>query len=124
MLAIMKNTLFQTIKNKTVGTRYNYNGMGHDLAGKVMEAVSGKSVFRLFHEYLYEPLGMKNTYHTWDLGYSVHSTAYDLSLLAQMVLNKGSYGGKQYFSENTYEKILCRTIMLKYCPMIPQKDTN
>ena len=80
--------------------------MGHDLAGKVMEAVSGKSVFRLFHEYLYEPLGMKNTYHTWDLGYSVHSTAYDLSLLAQMVLNKGSYGGKQYFSEYTYEKIL------------------
>tara|TARA_X000000950_G_scaffold126842_1_gene158598 strand:- start:3244 stop:5445 length:2202 start_codon:yes stop_codon:yes gene_type:complete len=102
----LENTLFQTIKNKTAGTRYNYNGMGHDLAGKVMEVVSGKSVFRLFYEYLYEPLGMENTYHTWDLGYSVHSTAYDLSLLAQMVLNKGSYGGKQYFSEETYEKIL------------------
>ena len=55
----LENTLFQTIKNKTAGTRYKYNGMGHDLAGKVMEAVSGKSVFRLFHEYLYEPLGMK-----------------------------------------------------------------
>ena len=40
----LENTLFQTIKNKTAGTRYKYNGMGHDLAGKVMEAVSGKSV--------------------------------------------------------------------------------
>tara|TARA_B100001115_G_scaffold5767_1_gene4352 strand:- start:36 stop:584 length:549 start_codon:yes stop_codon:yes gene_type:complete len=88
--------------------------MGHDLAGKVMEAVSGKSVFRLFHEYLYEPLGMKNTYHTWDLGYSVHSTAYDLSLLAQMVLNKGSYGGKRYFSEDTYEKILPKDLKQFY----------
>ena len=110
----LENTLFQTIKNKTAGTRYKYNGMGHDLAGKVMEAVSGKSVFRLFHEYLYEPLGMKNTYHTWDLGYSVHSTAYDLSLLAQMVLNKGSYGGKQYFSEDTYEKILPKDLKQFY----------
>jgi len=110
----LENTLFQTIKNNTAGTRYNYNGMGHDLAGKVMEVVSGKSVFRLFYEYLYEPLGMANTYHTWDLGYSVHSTAYDLSLLAQMVLNKGSYGGKRYFSEDTYEKILPKDLKQFY----------
>lgn len=102
----LENTLFQYIKNDTVGLRYNYNGMGFDLAGKVMEVVSGKSVFRLFHEYIYEPLGMKNTYHTWDLGFSVHSTAYDLSILAQMLLNKGTYDGKKYFSERTYGKIL------------------
>lgn len=102
----LENTLFQYIKNDTVGLRYNYNGMGFDLAGKVMEVVSGKSVFRLFHENIYEPLGMKDTYHTWDLGYSVHSTAFDLSILAQMLLNKGTYDGKKYFSERTYKKLL------------------
>ena len=85
-----------------------------DLAGKVMEVVSGKSIFRLFHEYLYEPLGMENTYHTWDLGYSVHSTAYDLSILAQMVLNKGTYDGKKYFSKDTYEKILPKDLKQYY----------
>ena len=99
----LENTLFQIIKNDTVGTKYKYNGMGFDLAGKIMEVVTGKSIFRLFHEYLYEPLGMENTYHTWDLGFSVHSTAYDLSILAQMVLNKGTYGSKKYFS-----KMKCR----------------
>lgn len=106
----LENTLFQIIKNDTVGTKYKYNGMGFDLAGKIMEVVTGKSIFRLFHEYLYEPLGMENTYHTWDLGYSVHSTAYDLSILAQMVLNKGTYGSKKYFSKETFEKILPKNL--------------
>ena len=106
----LENTLAQVIKNDTVGTKYNYNGMGFDMAGKVMEVVTGKSIFRLFHEYLYEPLGMENTYHTWDLGYSVHSTAYDLSILAQMVLNKGTYGRKKYFSKETLEKILPKNL--------------
>ena len=91
--------------------------MGFDMAGKVMEVVTGKSIFRLFHEYLYEPLGMENTYHTWDLGYSVHSTAYDLSILAQMVLNKGTYGGKKYFSKETFEKILPKNLK-DYIPNI------
>jgi CubicO group peptidase (beta-lactamase class C family) len=49
---------------------------------------------------------MENTYHNWNLGYSVHSTAYDLAILAQMILNKGNYDGKKYFSEDTFIKIL------------------
>ena len=88
--------------------------MGFDLAGKVMEVVSGKSIFRLFHEYLYEPLEMKNTHHNWDLGFSVHSTAFDLSILAQMILNKGIYNGKKYFSEKTFNKILPKDLKQYY----------
>ena len=102
----LENTLILTLQDQHVGTKYNYNGMGHNLAGKVMEVVSGKSIFRLFHEYLYEPLGMENTYHDWDLAIGVYSTAYDLAILAQMILNGGSYGGKTYFSKETFEKIL------------------
>ena len=102
----LENTLILTLQDQRVGTKYNYNGMGYNLAGKVMEVVSGKSIFRLFHEYLYEPLGMENTYHDWDLAISVYSTAYDLAILAQMILNGGSYDGKTYFSKETFEKIL------------------
>ncbi len=110
----LENTLFHTVKSELVGKIYNYNGMGFDLAGKVMEVVSGKSIFRLFHEYLYEPLEMKNTYHNWDLGFSVHSTAFDLSILAQMILNKGIYNGKKYFSEKTFKKILPKDLKQYY----------
>lgn len=114
----LENTLFQSVKNDTVGTLYRYNGMGYDLAGKVMEIVTGKSIFRLFHEYLYEPLGMKNTVHDWDLGYSVHTTAYDLAILAQMILNKGVYNGKRYFSEETFEKIVPKDLNTYYPNLI------
>ena len=102
----LENTLKDVIENDTAGTKHQYNGMGHDLAGKVMELVTGKSVFRLFHEYLYEPLGMDHTIHDFDLGFSVYSTAYDMAILAQMLLNKGTYNGKRYFTEDTFYEIL------------------
>ena len=102
----LDNTLSYIIRKDTVGTEYRYNGTGYDLAGKVMEIITGKSVFRLFHEYLYEPLGMEDTYHEWALGYSVHTTAYDLAILAQMLLQEGKYGGKKYFSKETFKKLL------------------
>ena len=57
---------------------------------------------------------MKNTYHNWDLGFSVHSTAFDLSILAQMILNKGIYNGKKYFSEKTFNKILPKDLKQYY----------
>jgi CubicO group peptidase (beta-lactamase class C family) len=102
----LENTLLHMIEDDIVGISHAYNGMGYDLAGKVMEVVSGKSIFRLFREYLYEPLEMNNTEHDWDLGFSVHSTAHDLAKVAQMVLNKGTYGSLQFFTEETYEKLL------------------
>ena len=116
----LENSLALFIKKDTVGTRYRYNGMGYDLAGKVMEVVSGKSIFRLFREYLYEPLQMENTIHDWDLGYSVHSTALDLAKMAQMLLNKGSYGGLYFFSPATYDKLI-PTDLKQFYPNIDQK---
>ena len=102
----LENTLALAIKDKTVGTKHQYNGMGYDLAGKVMEVVTGKSIFRLFREYLYDPLEMNHTVHDWDLGYSSQSTAYDLAKVGQLLLNGGSYGNLQFFSPETLEKIL------------------
>jgi len=102
----LENTLAMVIKDDTVGRVHLYNGMGYDLAGKVMEAVTGKSIFRLFREYLYDPLEMDYTVHDLDLAFSCNSTAYDLAKVAQLLLNKGTYGDLQFFSPETYEKII------------------
>jgi len=102
----LENTLSLVIKDDTVGTKRQYNGMGYDLAGKVMEVVTGKSIFRLFREYLYDPLEMNNTVHDVDLGFSCNSTAMDLAKVAQLLLNKGTYGNLHFFSPETYEMII------------------
>lgn len=106
----LENTLAMMIKDDTVGTKFQYNGMGYDLAGKVMEVVTGKSIFRLLREYLYDPLEMNHTVHDLDLGFSCQSTAYDLAKVAQMLLNKGTYGNLKFFSQETYDMILPRDL--------------
>lgn len=88
------------------GTRHYYNGMGYNLAGKVMEIVSGKSIFHLFQEYLFAPLGLQNTQLDIDLAYGIRSTAYDMAVVGQMLLNRGTYGDLNFFSEETYEALL------------------
>jgi len=87
------------------GKAYKYNGMGYDLAGKVMEIVSGKSIFRLMHENLFAPLGMKNTTMD-DMASDTTGNAEDIARIGQLLLNKGSYGELEYFSAETFEKLL------------------
>ena len=87
-------------------TRHYYNGMGYNLAGKVMEIVSGKSVFHLMHEYLFAPLQLQHTQLDIDLAYGIRSTAYDMAVVGQMLLNQGNYGDLRFFSEETYEALL------------------
>lgn len=108
----LENTLLHELDD-TVGVLHRYNGMGYNLAGSVMEAVAGKDVFRLLRENLYEPLEMSDTYHDYDLAFSCQSTAYDLAKVAQMLLNKGSYGDLQFFSEDTYRRILPSDLLEK-----------
>ena len=88
------------------GTRHHYNGMGYNLAGKVMEVVSGKSIFHLMHEYLFAPLQLQHTQLAIDLAYGIRSTAYDMAVVGQMLLNQGGYGDLRFFSEETYEGLL------------------
>ena len=96
------------------GKVHEYNGMGYDLAGKVMEIVSGKSIFRLMRENLFDPLEMKNTALEEDLGFSCFSTAGDFAKFGQLLLNKGSYGELEFFSPQTFEKILPKPLSTYY----------
>jgi CubicO group peptidase (beta-lactamase class C family)/acetyl esterase/lipase len=87
------------------GQVHNYNGMGYDLAAKVMEIVSGKSIFRLMRESLFDPLGMSHTTLEEDLGFSCFSTAADFAKLGQLLLNQGAYGELTFFSPQTFAQL-------------------
>lgn len=79
-----------------------YNGMGFDLAGKVMEIVGHKSIFRLFHEDLFQPLGISPKTTIVDLAYGITWRAMDLAHIAQLILNKGSYGDLEFMSPESF----------------------
>lgn len=116
----LDNSLALWLPHLSPGTSHYYNGMGYNLAGKVMEMASGKSIFRLMQEQLFDPLKLKNTLLDEDLAYGTKTTAYDMAVIGQMLLNKGSYGKLRFFSEATYEAIL-PVELEQYFPKIKDK---
>ncbi len=85
------------------GARQEYTGMGYDLAGRLMEAAGGKNVLRVMHENLLEPLGAKHT-SVGDLAGLWYSTSEDMARIGQLLLNRGSYGNRTFFSPETLER--------------------
>jgi len=106
----MDNKIANIITELPVGERYEYNGMGYNLAGKVMEMVSGKSIFRLMRENFFDPLGLEKTILEEDLAFSCHTNARELAVITQLLLNKGSYGNLRFFSSQTVEKFLPKSL--------------
>jgi len=102
----MDNKIASILPELFLGERYEYNGVGYNLAGKVMEMVSGKSIFRLMREHFFDPLKLQNTILEEDLAFGCHTNARELAVIAQLLLNKGSYGDLRFFSPQTYEKLL------------------
>lgn len=87
------------------GKVFHYSNTGLQIAGAVLEKISGKSFKQLFAERLAVPLGMKNT----DFGTAkvslpaggAISTASDYMNFLTMVLNKGRFNGRQIVSEKS-----------------------
>ncbi len=100
----LDNVVLNGMGYLTPGKIHQYNGMGYDLAAKVMEVVSGKSIIRLMQENFFEPLGVKNT-KVDDMACATTSTAEDIARMGQLLLNRGSYGNRQFFFEETFEKL-------------------
>ncbi|NPE27315.1 serine hydrolase [Methanococcoides sp. SA1] len=112
----LENVTFNALELGLVnpGIAHNYNGTGYNLAGRVMEVVSGKSIFRLCHENLFEPLGLEQIVMQEDLAFSANCTAKELATIGQLLLNNGSYGKKQFFSSETFQKILPKDLSKFY----------
>lgn len=89
----------------THGKVFRYSNTGLQIAGAVIEKVSGKSFETLFAERIAKPLEMKNT----DFGKGkvalpaggASSTPNDYMNFLIMILNKGTFNGKRILSENS-----------------------
>lgn len=93
-----------TLEFLNPGRMHHYNGLSLNLVARCLERVGGKSFQRLLHEHLYDPLGMTET-RSFDASYGTQTSAENLALLAQMLLNKGQYGNLRFFSPETAEEM-------------------
>lgn len=91
------------------GRVFHYSNAGLQIAGAVIEKISGKSFETLFAERIAKPLGMTNT----DFGKGkvalpaggASSTPNDYINFLVMILNKGTYYGKRVLSENAVSQM-------------------
>jgi CubicO group peptidase (beta-lactamase class C family) len=88
-----------------VGLRYDYNGAGLALGGKVLEIVSGEATPLYYKHHLLDPLGCVNT-DILGCSWDARSTARDIATIAQMLLNKGAYGNMRFMREETAAQML------------------
>lgn len=87
------------------GTVFHYSNTGLQIAGAVLEKISGKSFDALFAERIAQPLGMKDT----DFGKGpvalpaggAYSTPDDYLNFLGMILNKGIFNGRRILSEKS-----------------------
>ena len=87
------------------GTVFHYSNVGLQIAGAIIEKISGRDFHTLFAERIARPLEMKNS----DFGTSkvalpaggANSTANDYTNFLVMILNKGMYKGKRILSEKS-----------------------
>jgi CubicO group peptidase (beta-lactamase class C family) len=92
-----------------VGSAWAYNGGGYALGGKLIENVTGEAVPLCYTKYLLDPLGCTGTEVS-----GTHADAYsvplDIAKFGQMLLNRGAYGSRRFFSEETFELMLPRKL--------------
>lgn len=93
------------------GTWFQYNQMGSNIAGRVLEIVTKKKFDRLIQEKLLRPLNMRFTsFSNFTEAISpfdgAKSTATDYMNFLSMLLNKGKYAGKQILSEASVNELL------------------
>lgn len=104
---------------ETPGVAHRYGGDGNNLAGKAMEALSGKTMLELLYENIQAPFDEPVT--QYDLGFGSRFTARYLGKVGQMLLNEGSYGDWLFFTPETYRKLL-PVRLADYYPELPDRQ--
>lgn len=87
------------------GKVFHYSNAGLQIAGAILEKISGKSFETLFEERIAQPLSMKNT----DFGHAkvtlpaggAYSTPEDYINFLTMIMNRGIFNGKRILSESS-----------------------
>lgn len=109
------------------GAAFVYNNQNLNIAGRVLEVISRKSFERLMTDRILRPLGMKNTAFNNEKAVNPSlgavSTATDYLHFLQMLLNKGTYAGKQILTEASVQEMLSPSInasVIKYSPKLTE----
>lgn len=106
-LAEQVNSFATTPMAGEPGKVFAYSTIGLNIAGRVLEIISGKDFETLFQERIGKPLGMNNTSFSDERAANpsggAFSTAEDYMKFLIMILNKGRYDGKRILSEKSIE---------------------
>jgi CubicO group peptidase (beta-lactamase class C family) len=111
------------------GTDFWYGNVGLNIAGRVLEVISKRKFDQLIRQKLFTPLGMRNTTFTTTDGSppnpsgGAKSTADDYMKFLVMLMNKGTYRGKQILSEESVNEMMkTQTIpeLIKYAPKVAE----
>lgn len=106
------------------GKVFHYSNAGLQIAGAVIEKISGKSFGQLFAERIAQPLHMKHS----DFGTGkvalpaggANSTPEDYTNFLVMILNKGVFNGKRILSENSITEMqanrVTKDVRVAYAP--------
>lgn len=93
------------------GEAFNYGLAGPNIAGRVLEVVGKRKFEVLVKQYLLSPLGMRRTnFNNTDFSAvrpadGANSTAEDMAILVRVLLNKGTYKGKQVLSSESVDEL-------------------
>jgi CubicO group peptidase (beta-lactamase class C family) len=109
----LENIILNAIDVNRPGQSYNYSGMGFDLTAKAMEIVSGRSFIRLYHDRLFEPLGIGDVPMS-NASSGAQFTARQLAVIAQYMANRGSYGELELVSPETFRQLLPEPLGRRY----------
>jgi CubicO group peptidase (beta-lactamase class C family) len=89
------------------GTFFDYGEVSMQVAGRIVELVSGKSWNTVFSEKIAQPCGMISTSYGFGInpiiGGGARSSANDYLKFLSMILNKGMYKGKRVLSESAVD---------------------
>jgi CubicO group peptidase (beta-lactamase class C family) len=91
-----------TLSIKELLMRYSASATDSDmiLLNEIVSRASGISLDRFLATRLFVPLGMKNSSFKPLRSVAIHSSARDLAVVAQMLLNGGIYDYKRYFDRS------------------------
>jgi len=98
-----------------VGQKHEYTNVSTDLNAYILELVSGETLPAYYQKHLFKPLELKNM-EAADASGGAVSTAYDLAIFAQMLLNKGAYGNLRFMREETFAQQLPRLLTKELSP--------
>lgn len=98
------------------GTKFLYNSMNSYMLSAIIKEVTGRGVFDILKERIFNPLGINKIY--WEKcpkgiekgGWGLYMCPEDMAKLGQLLLQKGKWKGKQLISKDWIENMTSKKI--------------